>query len=120
MDAVEVRGGGDVTYIMQLFLDRSHVIRRWVTHTGTERVKLVYDATLRNVRLDAPLAPASFAYAPPKTAKPIQMPDEAAHLLAVGAPAPDFTLSTPDQGSVDLASRLRQAKAVLINFWFYG
>lgn len=79
---------------------------------------------LTNVKVNTKLASKLFAYKPPAGYKPYETPAPPSYdakLLAVGAEAPAFELTKPDDKSkVSLAKMLEGRKAVLVNFWFYG
>ena len=73
---------------------------------------------LRKLKLDAPLQLDQFTYAPPADFEPIEAPDPAATLLTEGEDAPDFTLAKLGGGKTTLSALRKQAKAVLVGFWF--
>lgn len=73
---------------------------------------------LRKLLLDAPLELEQFAYSPPAEFEPIEAPDPASALLSEGEEAPDFTLPKVGGGKVTLSALRKQAKAVLVSFWF--
>ena len=79
-----------------------------------------FAAALKNVKLNAPMTAAQFAYRPPRTAELYKEPDLNAKLVAVGKNAPDFDLATPSGGQVSLKEAVQGKKAVLVNFWFYN
>lgn len=87
---------------------------------GKEHFKTSH--SLRNLRLNAPMTPLSFAYVPPPGAQPLasKPDDEDANLVPVGADAPRFSLPSPAGKTVSLADGLQGKKAVIVNFWFYG
>lgn len=97
-----------------------HVLRRSIIRLDGERANLLYDATYRDIHIDRDLSVASFAYAPPKDSKPYQSSEPVDKLLKVGKTAPEFTLPTPEKGGITLGSVRRTARAVILNFWFYG
>jgi outer membrane lipoprotein-sorting protein len=75
---------------------------------------------LSSYKLNALIPEKVFAYVPPKTAKLYEQPSYDAKLLPTNSKAPEFNLATPEGGRVSLANVLKEKKAVLINFWFYG
>lgn len=76
---------------------------------------------LSNLKVGTKLPARLFAYTPPVGFKVYEQPDFNAKLLAVGAEAPPFELSRPDDKSkFSLAKMLEGRKAVIVNFWFYG
>ncbi len=75
---------------------------------------------MRNLQLNPAFKPKQFAYTPPKGFQAIVQPDFNKSLLAVGKTAPDFKLPMPGGGEYSLAEALKDKKAVLVNFWFYG
>ena len=88
---------------------------------------------LTNMKAGKALIPTAFSWNPPHGAKTVQqvMASEAASeaaaaqgrqavsLLAVGKPAPDFTLALAAGGSLTLSAELKKNKATLLNFWSY-
>lgn len=128
VDIVELAGampsytttGQNEPVTFTFYIGQDHLPRRWmVSHKG-ERVSLLYDATYRNFYLDRDLTVESFAFSPPKDSKPFQADAPVEKLLPVGKKAPDFSLPTPDKGVLALSIVRSEAKAVLVNFWFYG
>ncbi|MCC2671886.1 MAG: resA 10 [Armatimonadetes bacterium] len=89
-----------------------------ITGMGAEEVKQT--ATMKNVRTNGTVADAFFKWTPPKTAKMFEAPDFEKSLIAVGKKAPDFDLDRPEGGRLALSSVLKEKKATLVNFWFYG
>ena len=59
-------------------------------------------------------------FALPSDAKPMESNTGDEKLLPVGGTAPDFTLTTPSGGKVELKKELKGAKLLWLNFWFYG
>lgn len=117
---VQVTGEKPFNYTMKLYVGSEKLVTRIALDIkqGDQTAKLA--AALTNVKVDAPLTNASFAFAPPKTAKLYEEPDYAAKLVAVGKKAPDFSLPTPTGGHLALADALKEKKALLLNFWFHG
>ncbi len=97
-----------------------HLLRRSIIRHNGERVDLVYDTTYLDIRIDRELPVDSFAYAPPKGSQPFQSQEPTYKLLSVGKIAPGFSLPTPNKGTISLAGVRGEARAVIINFWFYG
>lgn len=76
---------------------------------------------LRNVKLNAPLKAAEFAFKAPEGYNVVERPNFEKSLLPVGKTAPDFLLPQPGGlGNLALSTAGKEKKAVLINFWFYG
>ncbi len=77
-----------------------------------------------DIKLDPGLTPKDFEWIPPAgwtEFKPsTQAPNYEANLLKLKSKAPAFKLSKPTGGTTTLAAQLKGAKAVLVNFWFYG
>jgi hypothetical protein len=95
---------------LKLFVGPDRLVRRVTARTLSLQRNRMVDAVLQDVRVGKPLSAKTFQ--PPPGTRPA--------LLALGAAAPLFALPTPGGGSVALADTLGTAKAVLINFWFYG
>jgi outer membrane lipoprotein-sorting protein len=78
---------------------------------------------LRGMKLNAPMTAAQFAYRAPRGYTAMKQPEAPSYekaLVAVGKPAPDFNLPQPGGVNLALTDMLKEKKAVLINFWFYG
>ncbi|MFN3650300.1 MAG: hypothetical protein ACK47B_12055 [Armatimonadota bacterium] len=107
------------------FFDEAGVLR------GVELLFRTGDQMLRNsgwlteVRLNEPAKPEELVREIPEgyqkyvIAQPVA-PDYTAELIPVGKEAPRFQLPQPGGGQLSLESALKEKKAVLINFWFYG
>ena len=121
-DVVQVSGAKPFVYSGKLYIAPSKMATRLELEiTGVQSVKL--DAALTNIKRNAPLNDAAFAYVPPKDATLYEPPSLDAYnkkLLPVGSVAPKFALSAPTGGRLELAEAIKGKKAVLVNFWFYG
>ncbi len=117
---VEVSGNQPVTYTMKLYVSANKLITRAEIAIKQDKETAKLNAILTNVRTNQPLATASFAYTPPKTAKLYEEPDYESKLVPVGKEAPKFSLPTATGSHVELAEALKGKKAVLVNFWFHG
>ncbi len=74
------------------------------------------DSTIRNIRLDQPIAATRFAYVPPPGVKSeAQLRAEQPALLAKGTAAPDFTASDMENKPVKPSDF--RGKVVVIDFW---
>jgi peroxiredoxin len=94
------------------FIGRDFLIHHVTSAWGTTRVQ----ADLSDLHIDPPLTPTSFAYAPPAAARVnLTEPDRPTSTLALGTPAPDFTLNTADGTSVHLVEL--RGKVVVLDFW---
>ena len=110
-------------YTTKLYIAPSKLVTRMEMQITQNKRTFNYSAALKNVKVDAPLSDAAFAYAPPKGATLYKAPsldDYNDKLLAVNSAAPTFALSTPAGGKLTLEDALKNKKAVLVNFWFYG
>ena len=74
----------------------------------------MYDDVLHNIRLDAPIDPAFYAYTPPPGVT-LREPDKQQPLLANGTSAPDFTAQDAQRRPVKLSNY--RGKVVVIDFW---
>ncbi len=92
-------------------------LRRYRTTRSIAQQK--FEQTFKYGKFDlAPtLADDSFTFTPPKGAHPIEQGGDD-ELLALGAPAPDFSATAPD-GKVRKLSE-SSGRPVLLTFWFYG
>lgn len=123
-DVVKLSGAKPYAYTGKLYIAPDKLATRLeleITAQGFPATKV--QTVLRNIKKNVPLADASFAYVPPRGAT---MPEQNSldeynkKLLPVGSVAPNFALSAPAGGRVELAKALKGKKAVLVNFWFYG
>ncbi|MBX3120016.1 MAG: redoxin domain-containing protein [Fimbriimonadaceae bacterium] len=83
----------------------------------------VIKGAYRNIKLNEKLDIKSFAWVPPKGAKETkldELDDVEAKLLPVGSKAPDFTLKTHDGKTIKLSEYVKDKKATLLNFWYWG
>jgi peroxiredoxin/outer membrane lipoprotein-sorting protein len=84
--------------------------------------------TLHNVRIDADIPDAAFAYAPPAVTEVAddgkkrngQTDALSARMLAVGSVAPAFDLRSIHGDDVTLTGALQGKRCLLVNFWFVG
>ncbi|HVG28664.1 MAG TPA: redoxin domain-containing protein [Pyrinomonadaceae bacterium] len=112
---VEVAGEKPMPYVARFHVGADRLIRRSVVEFGQGERGASFRAKLTNVRVDQRMSKSSFRYAPPATARP---DDLSAKLLPVGQAAPQFTLPTPDGGTIALDDVRKGRKATLINFWY--
>jgi outer membrane lipoprotein-sorting protein len=115
---VELTNSQPFAYKLKLYVGSDRLVRRAALAVPQGKQTTHLTAALSNVRTDLPLATASFAFQPPKTAQAAQESDDASKLIPVGKQAPQFSLPTPTGGHVALAEALKGKKAVLVNFWF--
>lgn len=120
---IEATAEKPISHTIKLYVSPAKLVTRSTIDLkqGQDTIKLTAD--LSNVQVDQPLTTAAFTFTPPKTAKLYQPPkqeDMEASLVAVGKEAPKFSLPTPTGGHVALTDALKDKKAVLVNFWFYG
>lgn len=84
------------------------------------KISVTEEETFSDLVFNALIPNRRFAYAPPKDATLYKEPSYDEKLLPVSSRAPEFNLATPDGGRVSLDKTLKEQKAVLVNFWFYG
>ncbi len=120
LEAVAVSGEKPIAHTITLFIGPDKLFRRVRVDLKQGNSSTRYEAALKNIRVGTPMTAASFAYAPPKTAKAYEPPDFEAKLVPVGQKAPEFSLPTPTGGTLALADAVKGKKATVINFWFYG
>lgn len=114
-DCVEQRIGPAV---MRFYIGADRIIYRMKVHLEVGEQKQNVDATLRNVRIDAPLSPADFPTLPPVGAQRFEMPVPGSAALQPGRQAPEFTLPQPNGDKLSLGDARKDKKATLIVFWF--
>jgi thiol-disulfide isomerase/thioredoxin len=102
------------------FIGPDHLVRRrvmWVAFD--DKPGMTYDDVLHNIRLDAPIDPAVYAYTPPPGVSLEQptkeQPNKEQPLLANGTSAPDFTAHDVQGRAVKLSDY--RGKVVVIDFW---
>ena len=101
------------------FIAGDGLVRRRVQHVRFgDKPGHTRDATLRNIRVNAPVRSRAtlFAYKPPKGVKSeAQSAREEPPLLANGTPAPDFTATDKNGTPVKLSDH--RGKVVVLDFW---
>jgi outer membrane lipoprotein-sorting protein len=110
---------------VKLYISDAKLVERVSLDVNSGGARVHIGTAFKNIKTDAALADTAFAYTPPKTVTLYQpdsnnQPDYAAKLVPVGKPAPMFTLLRPEGGTISLEKTLKEKKAVLVNFWFYG
>ena len=105
-----------------LYLGPDHLIRRVTEEFGqiTDRIKL--ETTLSHLQVVQSLTTSLFHYQPPQNTRIVNIipPDFDIGLFPVGSGTPGFRLSTPVGKEIELSTLLKENKAVLLAFWFYG
>jgi outer membrane lipoprotein-sorting protein len=102
---------------LRLYISSDRLISRLEGSDG----KVTFEEVWKEYRVNTPITAKTFAYKPPKGAtEQSGDSDFEGKLLPTGSKAPEFNLATPEGGRVSLAAVLKEKKAVLINFWFYG
>jgi peroxiredoxin/outer membrane lipoprotein-sorting protein len=114
-ETVEVMGEKPMAYTARLYIGSDRLLRRTVVSFGQGAQGASFTARLTNVRVNQPMSAAEFRFTPPAGAK---LDDPADKLLAIGQPAPDFTLPTPDGDTITLSAISKGKRATLINFWY--
>src|SRR5579884_413264 len=101
---IEATAEKPISHTIKLYVSPAKLVTRSTIDLkqGQDTIKLTAD--LSNVQVDQPL----------------KQEDMEASLVAVGKEAPKFSLPTPTGGHVALTDALKDKKAVLVNFWFYG
>lgn len=101
------------------FIGGDSLVRRRVQYVQfSDKPGMTYDATLRNVRVNAPVTSRAtlFAYVPPQGVKSeAQNRREEPPLLANGTPAPDFSATDKNGTPVKLSDH--RGKVVVLDFW---
>jgi outer membrane lipoprotein-sorting protein/peroxiredoxin len=115
-----------LTITNRYYVGADRLVHRLVTSTRIGDRDTPRTITLKNVRVDAPVAAGLFAWAPPATATKFTpppaapRPDYLAELVPVGKAVPDFDLPMPGGQRLALHAALKQNKATLLTFWFRG
>lgn len=108
------------------YLGPDRLVRRVVTITKIGERESPRTIVLKNLRTDAPVADALFAWTPPATAVKFTppaaapRPDYLAELVPLGKAVPDFDLPMPGGQRLALHAAVKQNKATLLTFWFRG
>ena len=119
-EVVEITGGPRPEQVRRFYVGPSGLVEGAVVTLGNSEMQRTYRTWLKNVKLDQPMKAEEFAFAPPEGFRPYEPPNFEKNLLAVGKEAPDFNLPQPEGNRLSLSDTVKEKKAVLINFWFYG
>jgi peroxiredoxin/outer membrane lipoprotein-sorting protein len=115
---ISIRGLKPLAYKEKLYITTQFVLERVVVNFGVgPKPSTTFRCELANVRLNEPLSPAAFRFAPPPQAK-LKERDPNATMLALGPTAPSFRLPSLTGTAVSLADQRRGMKATLVNFWY--
>lgn len=106
---------GDRDFDAHAYVGDDGLVHRLVYSAETKRGVVVKEWTLRNVKIDAPVDGATFAYTPPADATPLVARSGADDLLAAGTIAPDFTVTDAHGKPVKLSDF--RGKTVVLDFW---
>lgn len=120
---LEIQGGPEKTDLLRFYVSPDKIITGFRATLKPDGREMKLDAFLNNVKLGAELDEKLFAYTPPADFKLFDpakdQPNFEEKLIAVGKPAPKFTLTSSTGSKVSLADAVKNKRAVLINFWFY-
>jgi hypothetical protein len=138
-DVIQVRSEGWVEFIDLIFLDDRGVIVKWVSSFADGGRTITMTEEVTSYALNPDLRPEQFVYKPRDGARLIDADDERkrdkenldaywarekqeleAHLLPVGARAPDFTVPDTDGRPLTLAGLLHRKKALVLHLWCFG
>jgi outer membrane lipoprotein-sorting protein len=113
--------GGEIPGTLHYFIGPDNLIYQMRVTMKSGNDTMVTEISLLNLKVGADLTASHFAFKLPEGATEFNpnTPTEAS-LLPVGKEAPNFTLPTPTGGQITLTNVLKEKKAVLVNFWFYG
>lgn len=121
---LEIASKGEDKTRIRVFVGPKKLIEGIAMERSMQGQTVKIEEFFTNVKVNTRLAASRFAFKPPAGFKPFEMSTPQSYdakLLAVGAEAPAFELTKPDDKSkVSLAKMLEGRKAVLVNFWFYG
>ncbi len=97
------------------YIGPDRLVRRCVSYVRfDDSPGITRDATLCNIRVNVPVNPTIYAYAPPPGVT-LEKPEPVVPLLASGVMAPDFTALDAEQKPVKLSDY--RGKVVVIDFW---
>jgi outer membrane lipoprotein-sorting protein len=121
-DVVELTGGQVNPLTLRLYIGPDRLLHRSQMIQMLDDGQHTYEAALNNMETGKSLAPETFRFSLPEgmTIERVRSHQEQKDaLLAVNAPAPSFSLPTPNGGTLTLPQALKGRKALLLNFWFY-
>jgi thiol-disulfide isomerase/thioredoxin len=97
------------------YLGQDSLVHRCVSYVSFDDTPgMTRDATLTNIRVNAPVTPGIYAYTPPPGVT-LEQPAPEVPLLAKGATAPDFTALDLEKKPLKLSDY--RGKVVVIDFW---
>jgi outer membrane lipoprotein-sorting protein len=120
---VEVAWADRTSRAFQLYIGPDGLLHRSVISEREGGDEHTFEGVLSNIRTGKAMSAATFRFTPPRGATERRIPtreEREKRLLAIGQPAPLFSLPMPGGGAVTLADALKGRPATLINFWFYG
>lgn len=113
---VEIAGEQPMVYVARLYFDDRKMLRRSTVTFGEGPGAAVFNARIDDVGIGRRLRASTFKFRPPITAK-LDTGAES-RMLALGDPAPEFSLTTITGETVTLANLRLGKKAILVNFWY--
>jgi peroxiredoxin/outer membrane lipoprotein-sorting protein len=108
------------TTIMRFYIGPDRIVERMTVRLEQQGKTYDVDASIARVSRDPSLTDSDFDVSPPKGGILVEMPRSGVTPIAVGHPAPGFSLPQPGGGKLSLADELKTHKAVLVTFWFYA
>ena len=113
---VEIAGEQPMVYVARLYFDDRKLLRRSTVTFGEGPGAAVFSARIDDVGIGRRLRASTFKFRPPINAK-LDTGAES-RMLALGDPAPEFSLTTITGETVTLANLRLGKKATLVNFWY--
>jgi|SRR5579871_3141114 len=101
----------------KLYIGDDYLVHQVVDEIVTGENEMKRSLILRNIKTNANMTSAEFAFLPPKTAKPFAPTNTMEKLIGIGQDAPRFSLPTFGDMPFTLAEAEKNHKAILVFFW---
>lgn len=117
---VEVRGDKPYDFTLRCYVGANKLVTRTALQMKLGDKTITFGTVLSKVKVNDVLPDSTFAFVPPKEAVLYDLSDPDNKLIPVGEKAYRFSVPTPTGERLALEGLLKDKKAVLVNFWFYG